>query len=97
MQIGLAKKRVFGSPEFLTLAHGFSFVAFSRAFSFSFVFYSPPFWSPFSYSNYVTLKLQYFHNFICFAPWFKRNFKIYLARLSCNFISKWAGHHLHIC
>ena len=40
-------------PEVLTLVLGPSFVLFSRAFPF-FVFQPLPFWTPFSYSSYLT-------------------------------------------
>ena len=41
------------SREVLTPVHRFSFVSFSWALSFL-CFSSPPFWTPFSYSNYPT-------------------------------------------
>ena len=44
---------VFISPEVLTLVHRFSFVSFSWTLSFL-CFSSLPFWTPFSYSNYLT-------------------------------------------
>ena len=48
---------LFVLPEVLTPVLGPSFVLFSRAFPF-FVFQPPPFWTPFSYSNYLTLMFQ---------------------------------------
>ena len=45
---------LFALPEVLTLVLGPSFVLFSQAFPFP-VFQPPPFWAPFSYSNYLTV------------------------------------------
>ena len=44
---------LFALPETLTSVLGPSFVLFSQAFPFL-VFYPPPFWTPVSYSNYLT-------------------------------------------
>ena len=48
---------LFVLPEVLTLAFGPSFVLFLWAFPFL-VFQPLPFWTPFSYSNYLTFPLQ---------------------------------------
>ena len=44
---------MFVSPEVLIPVCGFSFILFLLAFPL-FVFKPPPFWTPFSYSNYLT-------------------------------------------
>ena len=48
---------LFVVPEVLTPVLGPSFVLFLRAFPFL-VFQPPPFWTPFSYSNYLTLAIH---------------------------------------
>ena len=45
-------------PEVLTPVLRPSFVLFSRAFPFL-VFQPPPFWTPFSYSNYLTIPIYF--------------------------------------
>ena len=50
---------LFVLPEVLTPFLGPSFVLFLRAYPFL-VFYPPPFWTPFSYSNCITFPL--FHS-----------------------------------
>ena len=56
----------FFSPEVLTPVLRPSFVLFSWAFPF-FVFYPPPFWTPFSYSNYLTQRSNWHLSHL--LPW----------------------------
>ena len=47
---------MFVSLDILTPVHGFPFVPFSWVFFPFFVIQPQPFWTPFSYSNYLTTR-----------------------------------------